>query len=76
MNATVNQELKPGSVVRLSFQIPAEEVKNIYQKIQDKYQKQIQIPGFRRGKVPPAILEKKFGEALKAEAVQEVVNQP
>ncbi len=75
MNATVNQELKSGSVVRLSFQIPAEEVRNIYQKIQDKYQKQIQIPGFRRGKVPPAILEKKFGEALKAEAVQEVVNQ-
>lgn len=75
MNATVNQELKPGSIVRLSFHVPAEEVGKIYQKIQEKYQKQIQVPGFRKGKVPPAVIEKKFGDALKAEAVHEVVNQ-
>lgn len=75
MNATVNQELRPGSVVRLRFQVPANELLRTYRKIQDKYQRQIQLPGFRRGKAPIELIEKKLGSALKAEAVQEVVQE-
>jgi len=32
------------------------------------------IPGFRKGKVPPHILEKRFGESLRGEARNEIVS--
>jgi trigger factor len=75
MNVTVTQELKPGSVVRLSFKVKPEEINRVYQKVQDKYLNQIQLPGFRRGKVPLSIIEKKFGDALRAETARELVNE-
>lgn len=75
MDVRMREQLKPGSVVRLSFEVPAQEVRQVLTEVQDKYAKTLQLPGFRRGKVPIAVIERKFGEALRAEALQEVVNR-
>ena len=61
------------SAVKLSITIPAEEVQSAYDGLVKKYAKSAQIKGFRKGKVPREILERKFGEGFRAEALQELV---
>jgi trigger factor len=38
-----------------------------------EYTKNLQIPGFRKGKVPQEVLERKFGEALKDDAISRIL---
>jgi trigger factor len=61
------------SRVKLSLTIEKEAVGKEYHKLLDDYSKTIRLPGFRPGKVPPAVVERKFGEGLKAEAAQKIV---
>lgn len=61
------------AAVRLSITIPAEEVRTSYDDLVKKYSKSAQIKGFRKGKVPRDILERKFGEGFRAEALQNLV---
>jgi trigger factor len=63
------------SNVRLNLTIPKEDVLSGYQKILKDYAKDIQIPGFRKGKVPQDVLERKFGEALKGEALGKIIEK-
>jgi len=39
-----------------------------------KQAKKLQVPGFRKGKVPPQIIKKMFGDALEYEASEKVAN--
>ena len=39
-----------------------------------KQSKKIQVPGFRKGKVPPAMVKKLYGDALEYEASEKVAN--
>lgn len=63
------------SRMKLSITVKQDEVQNSYTLLTKKYAKQVQIPGFRKGKVPVAILEQKFGETLRAEAFDEVIQK-
>ena len=51
-----------------------EEVKNDIESEVKKQSKNIQIPGFRKGKVPMTILKKRFGDTLEYEASEKVAN--
>lgn len=59
----------------LTITISQADVSDHYRKLTEKYAKQVQLPGFRRGKVPVSILEQKYGDALKADAANELVEQ-
>jgi trigger factor len=61
------------SNVKLSLTVPKDEVRSQYQKLLADYAKNVQIPGFRKGKVPQEVLERKFGEALKGEALGHII---
>lgn len=61
------------SRMKLSITVKQDEVQNHYALLLKKYAKQLQIPGFRKGKVPVRILEQKFADSLKAETYDEVV---
>ncbi len=61
------------SAVKLSITVPAEEVRKAYDDLVKKYAGSAQIKGFRKGKVPRDILERKFGDGFRAEAVQDLV---
>jgi trigger factor len=61
------------SRVKLSITVGKEDAEKEYRTILADYAKKAQIDGFRKGKVPPAVLERKFGEGIKAEAGQKVI---
>jgi trigger factor len=63
------------SNVKLSLTVPKEDVLSQYQDIIKEYCKNVQIPGFRKGKVPQAVLERKFGSELQGEALGKIIEK-
>ena len=67
---TATWEKKEGNVGLLTVTVPAEKVNKALDKAFKKVVKQINVPGFRKGKVPRPIFEQRFGvEALYQDAV-------
>ncbi|UWF57803.1 trigger factor [Staphylococcus hyicus] len=67
---TATWEKKEGNEGLLQVTVPAEEVDKALDKAFKKVVKQINVPGFRKGKVPRPIFEQRFGvEALYQAAV-------
>jgi trigger factor len=60
------------SSVKLTVTVDKESVHSHYDDLLKEYVKTAQIPGFRKGKVPRDILERKFGAALKEEALNKL----
>jgi trigger factor len=63
------------SNVRLNLTVPKEDALSQYHDLLKDYSKNVQIPGFRKGKVPQNVLERKFGEELKREALGKIVEK-
>jgi trigger factor len=61
------KELENSSVA-LTLTVPSDRIEADYKKTLDKYVKNIQIKGFRKGHVPVSVLEAKYGESLRAES--------
>jgi len=61
------------SNVKLSVTIPKEDVREQYNDILREYSKNMQIPGFRKGKVPQEVLERKFADVLKNDAMGRIL---
>lgn len=59
----------------LSITVPSEVVRNERQAAARKLSSRVKLPGFRKGKVPPAVVEKQFGAALDREVVDRVIEQ-
>lgn len=57
------------SAVEMTLTVPKETVAAEYAKAVTKYAKTLQIKGFRKGKAPIPVLEKKFGESLVEETM-------
>lgn len=57
--------------IKLSY----DEIKDSIEKEVSKQTKNIQVPGFRKGKVPRNILKKMFGDALEYEAADKVATE-
>jgi len=58
----------------LEITLKYDEVKTDIEEEVKKQSKSIQIPGFRKGKVPATVLKRKFGDALEFEASEKVAN--
>ena len=63
------------SSVKLSVSIGKDDVSSEYDGLINEYSKSIQIPGFRKGKVPRDVLVRKFGDALKGEALGRIIEK-
>jgi trigger factor len=62
--------------VKLAIEVPFEELKPSLQKAYREIGAQVQVPGFRRGKVPAAVIDQRVGRgAVLNEAVQEAIPQ-
>ncbi|GHV74948.1 trigger factor [Spirochaetia bacterium] len=63
------------SSVKLAVTVGKDDVRTQYDELLAEYSKNIQIPGFRKGKAPKNVLERKFGSALKGEALGRIVEK-
>ncbi len=68
-------ESKDNSSVQMTVTISKDAAKQEYEKLLTDYAKKVQIKGFRKGKVPPSVLEKKYGEGIKEEAGMNVIEE-
>ncbi|WP_051209378.1 trigger factor [Propionicicella superfundia] len=69
MSSTVEQ-LSP-SKVKLVIEVPFSELEPHLRKAYKEIAEQVSIPGFRKGKVPPAIIDQRFGRGT---VLQEAIN--
>lgn len=60
---------------RLKIEIPADIVEGEIQKALKEIQKKAKIPGFRPGKAPISIIEKKFGKEAEADVLEKLVSE-
>jgi trigger factor len=61
---------------KLTVEVPFEELKPSLDAAYRQIAKQINVPGFRRGKVPPAVIDRQVGrEAVLDQAINEVLPQ-
>ncbi|MCQ2613027.1 MAG: trigger factor [Treponemataceae bacterium] len=75
MKLTKEIEKLEKSAVKLTVTIGKKDVAAAYTETVNKYAKNVQIPGFRKGKAPVSVLENKFGEALKNDATADLVEK-
>lgn len=66
MNVEVKRE--SGNII-LTITVPAEQVKRTFDEIKKEALKEVSVPGFRKGKVPPKIAEKHLDEDKLTEAL-------
>ncbi|MDR1279014.1 MAG: trigger factor [Treponema sp.] len=74
---TVSKEITPQehSSVKLTLTVGKDDVRSEYDGILGKYGKNLQIPGFRKGKAPREILIRKFGNMLKDETLETILEK-
>jgi len=58
---------------QIDVEVPVEEVKPRLKKAFKKYQSRVHIDGFRQGKVPMSMVEKRFGDAIRAEVADDML---
>jgi trigger factor len=75
MNLTKQFTKLDKSRVQLDVTIGQAEIAKSYQELLQKYSRTIQLPGFRKGKVPVKILEQKYGEALKGDVAGDIMEK-
>ncbi len=69
MNTTI--EKQANNIVKVDIEIPAKDAVNYYNGAVKKLSQYVNIPGFRKGKAPRAILEQHIGEErIKQEALE------
>ena len=57
----------------IEFEIPAEEFGAAVDAKLNEYRRKAHLPGFRQGKVPIAVIRQRFGDAAKADVVEDTV---
>ncbi len=63
---------EPGATT-LSVEAPVEVVLAAEKKAAGHYARRVKLPGFRKGKAPPEIIRKRFGDAIRETVIQELV---
>ncbi|HEY3114007.1 MAG TPA: trigger factor [Gemmatimonadaceae bacterium] len=59
----------------IQVSVPAEAVKDAEDKAARRYASTVRLPGFRPGKAPPTVVRKKFGDAIRQEALESLVRE-
>jgi trigger factor len=66
---------KPGAWARrLTITVPAQRIAAERKDAVSRLAKQARLPGFRKGKVPSQVMEKRFGPAIEQETLEKVIS--
>ncbi|NLB57299.1 MAG: trigger factor, partial [Gammaproteobacteria bacterium] len=60
---------------RMTFQVPAEQLESSVGGRLREMARTARIKGFRPGKVPPKVIEQRFGEQVRAEVLDQLLRQ-
>ena len=71
----VEVETQPGSVSTLQIELPPEEVSKEWDSIANSFARLAKIPGYRPGKAPRAVIEKRFRKQIKEEITKKLVSK-
>src|SRR5947209_3087002 len=69
----VQVEKKPESVSTLKIELPAEEVSKEWDAIANSFARFAKIPGYRPGKAPRAVVDKRFRKEIQEEVTKKLV---
>ncbi len=58
----------------IKIEIEAEAVKEVFNKVSQKFARAAQVPGFRKGFAPVDIVRLRFKEEIRSEVLQELVS--
>lgn len=75
MISSKNIERLEHSQVKLSVTVPSEESRKEYDAMMREYSRGVRIDGFRQGHVPSSVLERKFGDGLRLDAMGRVLEK-
>jgi trigger factor len=73
MNISIEHQPNCRSIAHI--RVPGDEVKKQRQGVVTYYANNVAIPGFRKGKVPASAVTKRFGQEIKSELEERLVNQ-
>jgi trigger factor len=71
----VEVEKQPGSVSRLRIELPPEEVAKEWDAIANSFARFAKIPGYRPGKAPRAVIDKRFRKEIQDELTKKLVSK-
>src|SRR6202011_3802925 len=71
----VQVEKKPESVSTLRIELPAEEVSKEWDVIASSFARFAKIPGYRPGKAPRAVIDKRFRKEIQDEVTKKLVSK-
>src|SRR5467141_1482717 len=71
----VQVEKKPGSVSKLQIELPPEEVEKEWDAIANSFARFAKIPGYRPGKAPRAVIDKRFRKEIQDEVTKKLVSK-
>lgn len=69
----VEVETLGSTLKRLHIEIPAERVRETFQKTLETLQRNVQIPGFRRSRAPMSAVRARYGSAAQADVIEKLV---
>ena len=71
----VEVEKQPGSVSTLQIELPPEEVSKEWDAIANSFARFAKIPGYRPGKAPRAVIDKRFRKEIQDELTKKLVSK-
>ena len=71
----VQVEKKPESVSTLKIELPAEEVSKEWDAVANSFARFAKIPGYRPGKAPRAVVDKRFRKEIQEEVTKKLVSK-
>ncbi len=73
MNVVVDSQ--PNCITTLRVELEPERVEREWQTVAKQFQKQARLPGYRPGKAPQALIDKKFGADIREELQNKLLRQ-
>jgi trigger factor len=75
MELEITTKKSEGGARHLEVRVPAQAVADAEDKAARRYAGKIRLPGFRPGKAPAAVVRKRFGPAIREEALNSLLNE-
>ncbi|MCX7727207.1 MAG: trigger factor [Chitinispirillaceae bacterium] len=60
---------------KIDFDVPEEELERAFKEKLKEYKKELKLPGFRPGKVPEPLIINRYGDAIRAEALEDFIKK-